>query len=123
MKVRGFLAVLVLAMVIIYFVLFMKTGEKTNLEGQVERFGRAKAELTEVNMGQLAKAVVADMAVRGKPPASLKSLEQSNPMAAAAFDGWGRAYRYERLSDESFRLASAGPDGKFDTADDIAKEY
>jgi len=123
MKFRGFLAVLLLAMVIIYFVLFMKTGEKTNLQGQVERFGRTKADLTEVNMDQLAKAVIADMAVRGKPPASLKSLERSNPMAAAAFDGWGRTFRYERLSDESFRLVSAGSDGAFGTADDISKEY
>jgi hypothetical protein len=123
MKVRGFLAVLLLAMVIIYFVLFMKTGEKTNLQGQVERFGRAKAELTEVNMSQLSRVVVADMAVRGAPPASLKNLERTNPAAAAAFDGWGRAFRYERLSDESFRLVSAGPDGAFDTADDIVKEY
>ncbi len=123
MKIRGFLAVLLLAMVIVYFVLFMKTGQKTNLEGQVERFGRAKAELTEVNMGQLAKIVLADLAVRGKPAASLKGLERTNPMASAALDGWGRAFRYERLSDENFRLASAGPDGKFDTEDDIVKEY
>lgn len=123
MKVRGFLAVLLLAMVIVYFVLFVKTGGKENLRGQVERFGRAKAELTEVNMRQLARLVVADMAARGKPPASLKSLERTNPMAASSPDGWGRAFRYERLSDESFRLTSAGPDGSFGTADDIVKEY
>jgi len=123
MKVRGFLAVLLLAMVIVYFAFFMKTGEKMNLQGQVERFGRAKADLTEVNMGQLAKIVLADMAVRGKPAASLKTLERTNPMASAALDGWGRPFRYERLSDDSFRLASAGSDGKFDTEDDIVKEY
>lgn len=123
MKVRGFLAVLLLAMVIVYFVFFLKTGEKTNLQGQVERFSRTKAELTEVNMGQLAKAILADLAVRGKPPASLKTLERTNPMASASLDGWGRAFRYERLSDDSFRLASAGPDGRFDTEDDIVKEY
>lgn len=41
-------------------------------------------------------------------------------------DAWGRAYRYLELdgsyygTGEYYRLGSAGPDGKFDTKDDIA---
>jgi len=37
-------------------------------------------------------------------------------------DGWGRPFRYRHTPDsgEVFELSSAGPDGIFDTVDDIA---
>jgi hypothetical protein len=38
-------------------------------------------------------------------------------------DGWGKSIRYERLSDSSFRLISAGKDKTFDTEDDIVLDY
>jgi hypothetical protein len=38
-------------------------------------------------------------------------------------DAWGRDIRYERRSDSTFRLISAGKDGLFDTADDIRVDY
>jgi len=41
----------------------------------------------------------------------------------SAVDAWGREIRYEKLSDSSFRLTSAGPDGQYETGDDIVKEY
>ncbi len=56
-------------------------------------------------------------------PESLEALRRSRPAAAVALDGWGRAIRYERLSETSFRLRSAGPDGVFDTDDDIVKDF
>lgn len=34
-------------------------------------------------------------------------------------DGWGKAYRYETFDDGSYELRSAGPDGQFDTDDDV----
>lgn len=35
------------------------------------------------------------------------------------YDGWGRPIRYERTGPASYRLTSAGPDGRFGTHDDL----
>ncbi len=43
-------------------------------------------------------------------------------LSAVPRDSWGRQYRYEfpgRHNTNSFDLSSAGPDGKFGTADDV----
>jgi hypothetical protein len=34
-------------------------------------------------------------------------------------DSWGNKIKYERISDENYRLISAGKDKIFDTDDDI----
>ena len=34
-------------------------------------------------------------------------------------DDWGNGFRYERTSDREYVLTSAGPDGAFDTSDDL----
>jgi len=56
-------------------------------------------------------------------PGSLDALRRAHPAAASITDAWGRKIRYERLSDDAFRLTSAGPDGAFGTADDIVKDF
>jgi len=125
MKVRGLLIVVILALIVIYAVYFWKTGDKgrTNLEVMVDKYAQAKVDLTKVNLVQLEKIIAERIASEGQAPADLKELQRFQPIAVSFLDAWGREIRYERLSDSSFRLTSAGADGEFDTDDDILKEY
>jgi len=125
MKVRGLLIVVILALIVIYAVYFWKTGDKgrTNLEVMVDKYAQAKVDLTKVNLVQLEKIIAERIASEGQAPADLKELQRFQPIVVSFLDAWGREIRYERLSDSSFRLTSAGADGEFDTDDDILKEY
>ncbi len=123
MKIRGMLIVVVLALVIVYAVYFTKTGGKSNIKVMVDKYAEAKIDLTKVNLATLERIVADRMASDGQAPADLRELARFQPMAASYPDAWGRVIRYERLSDSSFRLTSAGPDGEFGTDDDIVKEY
>jgi hypothetical protein len=53
----------------------------------------------------------------------LDDIRFSAALTTGKWDAWGRKIKYERLSDENFRLTSAGFDGTFGTDDDIVKEY
>ncbi len=124
MKTRGLLAMVVIAAAVVYFVYFMKSGGSASaVEVQVDRFQRTKIELTGVNLGQAERAVLAYQSSEGVLPASLKEVAAARILAGPAADAWGRAFRYEKLSDTSFRLTSAGPDGTFDTEDDIVRDF
>ena len=124
MKGRGALVILLLALVIIYFVYFLKTEKKAPIEEDISRFNQTKAELTAVNLEQLARAVQEWMADNeGKVPESLKEIQGGRSYGLGLTDGWGRDIRYEKISDSSFKLSSAGADGQFGTEDDIIKEY
>jgi hypothetical protein len=123
MKARGFLIVLILAVAIIYLIWFTKSGEKTHLEQQVDRFVQAKEDLTRVNMQSLQKIILSYIASEGQPPKSLQDLRTSNLLVGGTIDGWGKSIKYEKLSDSSFRLISAGKDKTFDTEDDIIVDY
>ena len=73
--------------------------------------------------------------IHGKPPATLEEASsealvsekgekvriqfQNNQKAA---DMWGTAFRFTLNADRSFEVRSAGPDGKFDGADDIVEK-
>jgi hypothetical protein len=41
---------------------------------------------------------------------------------AESVDGWGNAIRYRPLDHARFMVSSAGPDGVFDTSDDLSQE-
>jgi hypothetical protein len=123
MKARGLLIVLVLAVAIVYLIWFSKSGEKTHLEQQVDRFVQAKEDLTRVNMQSLQKIILSYIAGEGQAPKSLQDLRNSNLIVGGTMDGWGKSIKYERLSDSSFRLISAGKDKTFDTEDDIVLDY
>jgi hypothetical protein len=123
MKARGLLIVLVLAVAIVYLIWFSKSGEKTHLEQQVDRFVQAKEDLTRVNMQSLQKIILSYIAGEGQTPKSLQDLRNSNLIVGGTMDGWGKSIKYERLSDSSFRLISAGKDKTFDTEDDIVLDY
>ena len=124
MKIRGFLIVLIMGLVIVYFIYFAKTGGKSNIRTVVDAYAGAKIDLTKVNMEQLGRIILSYVGGEGQAPADLAGLKRSQPgVASGAIDAWGRTLKYERLSDSGFRLTSAGPDGVYGTADDIIKEF
>jgi len=124
MKVGGSLVVLVLAAAVVYFVFFAEVADdKGALEIQVDKYLESKVKLTGANLEALSREVL-NYATQGEGlPESLDALRKFHPTAAALPDAWGRKIRYEKLSDDSFRLRSAGPDGAFDTEDDIVKDF
>jgi hypothetical protein len=123
MKIRGMLIGVILALIVVYAVYFTKTGGKSNIKVMVDQYAEAKIDLTKVNLSTLERIIAERIASEGQAPADLKELQRFRPMAVSALDAWGREVRYEKLSDSSFRLISAGPDGEYGTGDDIAKEY
>jgi hypothetical protein len=124
MKIRGLLIVMVLSMGIVYFIFFAKVVDhKGGLEIEVDKYLESKIKLTAVNLESLSREVLTYAADGEGLPESLQALRRFHPTAASLSDVWGRKIRYERLSDSAFRLSSAGPDGAFDTADDIVKDF
>jgi hypothetical protein len=125
MKFRGLLIILMLGAVVVYFVYFAKMGnDKGALQTEVEQFAKTKVKLTEVNMESLARVILGYATGDQGLPEDLKQLQRSRPsLGMGLLDAWGRAIKYEKISDTAFRLRSAGPDGAYDTADDIVKEF
>jgi hypothetical protein len=125
MKVRGLLIIVMLGAVVVYFIYFAKMGnDKGVLQTEVEQFVKTKIKLTEVNMESLARVILGYATGEQGLPEDLKQLQRSRPsLGMGLLDAWGRAIKYEKISDTAFRLRSAGPDGAYDTADDIVKEF
>lgn len=124
MKIRGLLIGVILAMVAVYFIFFTKVADdKGGLEIMVDKYLQAKIDLTAVNLESISREVLTYAADGQGLPESLDALGRSRPLGAAVLDAWGRKIRYERLSESSFRLRSAGPDGSFETGDDIVKDF
>jgi len=122
MKIRGALIVLLLAMVVVYFLFFAKAGKKSYIEATMDANTRLRTGLTETNMATMEKALTLFTATQGQLPQNLKELFAARLFSGDPSDGWGTMPRYERLSDENYRLISAGPDRTFDTDDDIILE-
>jgi len=124
MKARGLVLGVLLAAVAAYFIFFTKAADdKGGLEIMVDKYAKAKVDLTGTNLESLARVILEFGAAGEGLPASLDALRRASPAASVAADAWGRRIRYERLSDDAFRLTSAGPDGAFGTGDDISKDY
>lgn len=124
MKIRGLLIGVLLAMVAVYFIFFTKVADdKGGLEIEVDKYLQTKIKLTAVNLESLSREVLSYAAEGDGLPDTLEALRRFHPTAGALPDAWGRKIRYERLSDSSFRLRSAGPDGAFETEDDIVKDF
>jgi hypothetical protein len=119
MKTRGLFLSFLAAVTIIFIFLFIKTGAKAPVQTDVDRFVQAGSDLTRANMQVLQRIIASYIATEGQPPAGLQDLRSAGMLAGSVRDAWGREIRYERRSDSSFRLTSAGPDGIFGTADDI----
>lgn len=125
MKARGLLIVVLMAAAAVYILYFGKAGgDKGGLEVMVDKYAETRVKLTRANLDALSKEVLTFATGDQGLPEDMKQLQRARPgLGMGALDAWGRAIRYEKLSDTSFRLRSAGPDGAFDTADDIVKDY
>jgi hypothetical protein len=124
MKVRGLMIGLLLALVAVYAIFFTKVADnKSGLAIEVDKYLESKIKLTKVNLESLSHEVLAYVSEGQDLPENLEALRKFHPTAGSLPDAWGRKIRYERLSDESFRLLSAGPDGVFGTPDDIVMDF
>jgi len=119
MKIKGFLVILVLVMVIAFFIYYIGSGEKKIIQESVDSFSRAKTKLTRTNMNTLKRAVDSFAATNGRLPQSLDEISLAVPITTGKMDAWGRKIKYKKISDLEFRLISAGSDGTFNTEDDI----
>jgi hypothetical protein len=122
MKIRGALIILLLGMVIVYFLYFAKAGKKSYIEGVVDANDKMRAELTQVNLATMQKAIDLFIATEGEAPADLKTLFAARLFSGDPSDGWGTPFKYEKLSDSSYRLTGAGKDRTFGTDDDVVLE-
>ncbi len=89
----------------------------------VKAFSKTKVQLTKTNMSGLAREVNSYIAMLGRHPKSLKELQEFRRLPLSTKDAWGTIIEYKKLSDDSFRLISAGPDRAFGTEDDISQDY
>jgi hypothetical protein len=123
MRIRGLFLSFLVAVTIVFVFLFIKTGKEAPVRGDVDRFIQAESDLTRANMQVLQQIIASYIATEGQPPAGIEDVRRAGMLTGSIKDAWGRDIRYERRSDSSFRLISAGKDGIFDTADDIRVEY
>ncbi len=124
MKMRGLVLGVLLALVAVYFIFFTKVADdKGGLTIMVDKYLESKIKLTEVNLESLSREILSYAGEGEGLPETLEALRRFHPTAAGLPDAWGRKIRYERLSDSTFRLRSAGPDGVFETGDDIVKDF
>jgi hypothetical protein len=124
LKGKGLLAILLLVVAIIYFVYFLKKEKAAPIEEDISHFNQTRAELTAANLESISRAILGWMAEgNGQVPESLKDLRGTRSYGLSLTDGWGREIVYEKISDSDFRLRSAGADGRFNTEDDIVREY
>jgi hypothetical protein len=123
MKIRGFMVIILLVAVVVFFLYTLKSGGNKDIPEQIEAFSSTKQKLTETNLSSLQKEVLSYIVSNGTTPQRLDDIRFSPALTTGKWDAWGNNIKYERLSDENFRLTSAGHDGAFGTKDDIIKEY
>jgi type II secretion system (T2SS) protein G len=59
----------------------------------------------------------------GRLPRTLAELPTGPDTPFMRTDAWSNAFAYKPNDDGTFELRSAGPDGTYDTADDIVQKY
>jgi hypothetical protein len=121
-KFRGFLVIVILSAVVVYFLWVAKAGKDKVIE-EVRAFSESKLKLTQANMANLAKEIQTFQAMQGRAPSNIKEVQMLRRVPLGILDNWGTAIKYEKQSNEDFRLISAGPDRTFSTEDDIIKDY
>lgn len=121
---KGFLAILVLVLVLVAILWTVKSGQKGGeaIKQEVDAFRRVQEKVTRSNLESLERAISVFLAQTGRTPRDLKEIHIFRPAAYAAEDAWGTPLKYERISDSRYRLRSAGEDRVFGTQDDITLE-
>jgi hypothetical protein len=122
MKKKGFLTVLVVAFAIVYFLWWTKEGKEKFMDA-VKVFKPTEQEMTKANMNSLAKEMLFFVAQAGRTPTNLREFQKFQGTLSETSDAWGTMLRYERLSEEDFRIVSAGKDKVFNTSDDIVLKF
>ncbi len=122
MKFRGFLVIVLISVTVVYFLWVAKAG-KDKVIADVKAFSESKLHLTQANMASLSKEIQTFMAMQGRAPSNIKEIQMLRRVSMGILDSWGTTIKYEKQSDEDFRLLSAGPDRTFGTEDDIIKDY
>lgn len=122
-KWKGIVAVIILAIALAYYLGWLGSKKTEEIVEQVEAFDEARENLTKVNMNTMQRAITSFIVSQGRTPKSLKELQVYRVVVAEKYDSWGTEIKYERLSDDNFRLTSAGKDKIFDTQDDIVVDY
>lgn len=117
------MVIILLVAIVVFFLYTLKSGGNKGIPEQIEAFSSTKQTLTETNLSSLQKEVLSYIVTNGTTPQRLDDIRFSPGLTTGKWDAWGNKIKYERLSDENFRLTSAGHDGAFGTKDDIIKEY
>jgi hypothetical protein len=119
MKMKGFLVIFLLVVIVVFFLYVVKRGGKSHIKEQVDAFAEVKDKTTRTNMSSLEKAIDIFIAQNGRVPKDLREIQTFSRSVYVDTDSWGNKIKYERISDENYRLISAGKDKIFDTDDDI----
>jgi hypothetical protein len=119
MKIKGFLVIFLLVVIVVFFLFVAKRGGKSRLKEQVDAFAEVREKTTRTNLTSLERAIDLFVAQHGKVPKDLKEMQSFSRSVYLDTDAWGNKIKYERISDSSYRLISAGKDKTFDTDDDI----
>lgn len=123
MKMRGMLIIFLISMGIVLFIFHGRMGkERAVVEVQIEKSDEAKAGLTRTTLDALAREITSVSADNGLP-ARLSDIRRMRPQFSVPLDAWGGEIGYEVISENGFRLTSAGPDRTLGTPDDISKEF
>lgn len=119
MKMKGFLVIFLLVVIVFFFLYVAKQGGKSHLKDQVDAFAEVKEKTTQTNLTSLEKAIDLFIAQQGRVPNELKEIQTFSRSIYVDVDSWGNKIIYEKISDSSYRLISAGKDKTFHTDDDI----
>jgi len=119
MKMKGFLVIFLLVVIVVFFLYVAKQGEKSHLKDQVDAFAEVKEKTTRTNLTSLEKAIDLFIAQKGRVPKELKEIQTFSRTIYVDTDSWGNKIKYERISDSNYRIISAGKDKTFHTDDDI----
>jgi hypothetical protein len=123
MKLKGFLAILILVAAVVVILKQIKPVRDEGLMKKIQTVDTAKEQATRMNLKALQREIVDYILTHGRAPENLKQLPQTAMLMIKNVDEWGTQVRYKRISDDSFHLISAGNDREFDTSDDIVLEY
>jgi len=119
MKMKGFLVIFLLVVIVAFFLFVAKRGGKSPLKEQVDAFAQVKEKMTRTNLTSLERAIDIFIAQNGRVPNDLREIQTFSRSVYEDMDSWGNKIKYERISDSNYRLVSAGKDKTFHTDDDI----
>lgn len=119
MKIKGFLVIFLLVIIVVFFLYVVKRGNKSQLEEQVGAFSQVREKTTRTNLMSLQRAIDFFIAQNGRRPENLREIQTYSRSIYEDSDAWGTPVKYEKISDSDYRLTSAGKDRTFNTDDDI----